>query len=222
MPDDLRVPAFACTFCRAELHTASYAGVSAVSADALLGHVGAAMRGESATGDVAANAPRFRGGSADSRPAACRECRAPIAVPLDLSVRELTCGGCGRRQFVNAYIPDAERFALDMQRQRAGNDALARVRAEGVACGRCGASNAVPGDGAVQFPCASCKAPILLADHVDASAIARARLVHGMRGLRDEALRQHAARNRLIMMVAIGGVVVVALALALFGLLART
>ena len=36
-----------------------------------------------------------------------------------------------------------------MQRQRAGNDALARVRAEGVACGRCGASNAVPGDGRV-------------------------------------------------------------------------
>lgn len=181
LPDDLTVPSFACAFCHAVLETAAYAGQAAVSADALLGYVGAAL--ESGVG-APESAPRFEGGSTSPRAASCRHCAAPVEVPLDVSVRELSCAGCGRRQPVSDYVSDEERFALDMQRQVAGNEALVRLRAEGVPCGKCGAKSAVPDDGSVQLVCPYCGATILLSDHVDASAVARARLKHGVYAVR--------------------------------------
>ncbi|MBX3189663.1 MAG: hypothetical protein KF819_21745 [Labilithrix sp.] len=212
MPDDLRVPVFACAFCRAELATASYAGAAAVSADALIGHLGQAMDGTVPVAQAAVTAPRFEGGSTDARAANCQHCAAPIAVPLDLQVRELTCTGCGRVQAVNRYVSDDERFALDMQRQVAGNEAFKRLCADGVPCSRCGAKNAVPEDGSVQLPCTFCKATILLSDHVDASAIARARLKHGVFALRDAAIQQQTSRDRrtttIIVGCVVGGIVV--------------
>ena len=218
LPDDLRVAAFACAFCRAELATASYGGAAAVSADALLGHIGHVIGGNVPLAQAAAAAPRFQGGSTDARAATCQHCAAPIAVPLDLSIRELTCDGCGRTQAVNRYISDGERFALDMERQVAGNEAFKRLCAEGVPCSRCGAKNAVPEDGSVQLPCKYCKATILLSDHVDASAVAHARLKHGVFAMRDAVIQQQASRNRLTTIIVIGcvaGVLVVAIILGL-------
>ncbi|MCZ7684228.1 MAG: tetratricopeptide repeat protein [Sandaracinaceae bacterium] len=82
------------------------------------------------------SAPQFQGGSSSTCAASCRRCGAPIEVPLDVSVRELSCAGCGQRQRVNDYVSDEERFALDMQRQVAGNEAFARLKAEGCPAAR--------------------------------------------------------------------------------------
>ena len=75
-----------------------------------------------------------------------------------------------------------------MARQVAGNEAWRRLLADGVACGRCGGVNAVPDDGSVQLACSFCGAAVLLSDHVDAGAVARHRLKHGVFAMRDEAL----------------------------------
>ncbi len=199
LPDDLRVPSFACAFCHGMLETAQFAGVGAVSADALLGHMEKMIANPSA--DLAESiraAPRLRGGSTESRPDRCKHCGAEVAVPLDVEIGTFVCGGCGRTEQVDRYIPDAERFELDMQRQVAGNQELARIKAEGAPCGNCGALNAVPSDGSIQFVCTSCGAAILLSAHVDASAIARDRLAKGVFAMRDEMIREQEARDRKV------------------------
>ena len=83
----------------------------------------------------------------------CKRCGASVGVPLDLTVNQLTCGGCGTAQPVNAYISDGERFAMDMQRQVAGNDALKALKASGVPCTKCGGLNPFPPDGQIQTVC---------------------------------------------------------------------
>jgi hypothetical protein len=60
--------------------------------------------------------------------------------------------GCVYRQ---APLTDAQRMMLDAQRQMAGNQALAKLRAEGVPCGTCGALNPVADPAAVQVVCPS-------------------------------------------------------------------
>ena len=220
LPDDLRVPTFACAFCQKALVTADFAGVSAVSADALLGHMESAFADPATAMDRIHEAPRFVGGSTQSRAMACLRCSAPVEVPLDLEVRELRCAGCGQTQAIHAYIPDDERFRLDMERQVAGNDALKRIQAEGVPCGRCGGQNRVPDDGSVQFVCAFCGAAILLSDHVDATAVARQRMKHGVYGMRDELRRQQAERDAKVKWIVAAVVVAVTVAVAAINLLA--
>ncbi|HVJ88428.1 MAG TPA: hypothetical protein VM580_01415, partial [Labilithrix sp.] len=178
-----------------------------------------AMSSATPVASSAESAPRFHGGSPLSRPAECRHCRAPVAVPLDLQIHELTCKGCGRTQRVNQYISDGERFALDMQRQVAGTEAVARLRAAGVSCGNCGGKNPVPDDGSVQLTCNFCRATILLSDYVDASAIARSRLKHGVFAVRDEALRKHSERDKLVTKIVVGGVVLFVSLMILAGIL---
>lgn len=219
LPDDLRVPSFACAYCRAQLTTASYAGAAAVSADALMGHLGQVVRDRTPAHEAVANAPRFQGGSTETRPAKCLHCAAAVMVPLDLTVREFTCPACGRAELVNRYLSDAERFTLDMQRQVAGNEALKRLRAEGVSCSRCGGKNPVPDDGAVQIPCQFCRATILLSDHVDASAVARARLKHGVYAMRDAMIQQQAATNRKTTIIIVGAIGLVFVILAVIGVI---
>ncbi len=218
LPDDLTLPSFTCGFCHAVLETAAYAGQAAVSADALLGYVGTALESGVATPE---SAPQFQGGSASTRAAPCRRCGAPIEVPLDVSVRELSCAGCGQRQRVSDYVSDEERFALDMQRQVAGNEAFARLKAEGVPCGACGAKSPVPDDGSVQLVCAYCGATILLSDHVDETAVARARLKHGVFAMREEAMRKQAERSRRVNLVVGVVVALVVVGLVAFNLLSR-
>lgn len=200
MPDDLRTPTFACAFCRGELRTADYAGAAAVSADALLGHVRAAVALPSAAEAIEASrsAPRFQETNRASRAAQCLRCGGPVEVPLDLYQNQLTCPGCHAVQPVNDYVSDKERLELDMARQVAGNEAYRRLLAEGVACGRCGGVNAVRDDGSVQLTCSFCGAAVLLSDHVDAGAVARHRLKHGVFAMRDEALRANAAHTRKV------------------------
>lgn len=200
MPDDLRTPTFACAFCRAELRTADYAGAAAVSADALLGHVRAAVALPSAEQAIEADrsAPRFQETNRATRAARCLRCAGPVEVPLDLYQNQLTCPGCHAVQPVSAYVSDKERLELDMARQAAGNEAWRRLLAEGVACGRCGGVNAVLDDGSVQLTCSFCGAAVLLSDHVDAGAVARHRLKHGVFAMRDEALRANAAHTRKV------------------------
>jgi len=200
MPDDLRTPTFACAFCRGELRTADYAGAAAVSADALLAHVRAAVALPSAAEaiEAARSAPRFQETSSASRAAQCLKCAGPVEVPLDLYQHQFTCPGCHAVQQVNDYVSDKERLELDMARQVAGNEAYRRLLAEGVACGRCGGVNAVRDDGSVQLTCSFCGAAVLLSDHVDAGAVARHRLKHGVFAMRDEALRANAAHTRKV------------------------
>lgn len=193
LPSDLRVPTFACSFCKRELATGSFAGKEAVSVDALVAHVRAQVE---APGSVQGPAPRFDGQSKETRASACLRCKALVGVPLDLTVHTLRCAGCGYEQPVAAHISDKERFEMDMQRQLAGNAALKALRAEGVACAKCGGKNDVPDDGSVQVPCRFCGAVILLAGHVDETAVARARLKQGVYGMRDELMRKHEAQQR--------------------------
>ncbi|MCC7540069.1 MAG: hypothetical protein IT379_27875 [Deltaproteobacteria bacterium] len=222
LPDDLRVPSFACAFCHATLETAAFAGRAAVSADALIGHMQAAVADPARVMDAARSAPRFEGGSAESRPSACKHCGAAVAVPLDLHVRELTCAACGRTQPVSAHVSDEERFALDMARQVAGNEALKRLKAEGVPCTKCGARNPVPDDGSVQLVCRFCGAAVLLSDHVDASAVARQRLKHGVYEMRDALMAKQARRQRTTTIVVVAIVVVVLAGFIVANLLVRS
>ncbi len=196
LPDDLRVPAFACAFCKATLRTADYAGSAAVSADGLIGYLQESFANPETAIERAQHAPRFEGGDTNTRPAPCLRCGETLAVPLDLQVSTVTCPGCKSPQPVSGYISDRERFELDMARQAAGNQAYKRLLAEGVRCGRCGGTNPVPDDGSVQLVCSFCGAAVLLAEHVDPSAIARHRLKHGVFALRDEALRMNAAHTQ--------------------------
>lgn len=83
-------------------------------------------------------------GSAGTREMPCVHCRTPLAVPLDVTVSRVTCGACGRVEPVARYIGDAERLAIDMQRQQEGNAAMAALLAKGVTCERCGAPDPVP------------------------------------------------------------------------------
>ena len=175
-----------------------HAGVAAVSADALLGHVRAAMALPTVDAAIEASrsAPRFQETNPATRAAQCLKCARPVEVPLDLYQHHFTCPGCHAVEPVNAYVSDKERLDLDMARQVAGNEAYRRLLAEGVACGRCGGANAVPDDGSVQLICSFCGAAVLLSDHVDAGAVARHRLKHGAFARRDEALRANAAHTR--------------------------
>ena len=209
LPADLRVPVFGCAFCGAEIETAAVVGREAVSADALHHHVAGAAAHRSDLREFVRSAPRFEGGSAGFRGARCLRCDAPVEVPLDVTVHQFTCGACGSAERVDAYISDKERLDIDMARQIAGNEALARLRAEGVPCVRCAGRNAVPDDGSVQVVCRFCGATILLTDHVDASAVARSRLKHGALARRDEALRANAAVERRARTVSIAVVVAV-------------
>lgn len=220
LPDDLRVPTFTCAYCQATLQTASYAGASAVSADALVGHMQRAMASPETAVASMKDAPRFAGGDTNTRTMACRRCGGALAVSLDVEVPTVTCPACHDTAPVRVYIPDQERFELDMARQVAGNEAYKRLLAEGVKCGRCGGHNRVADDGSVQQVCTFCGAAILLAEHVDASAIARHRLKHGVFALRDAAIAAQAAQqqkvNRVVGVV-VAVVVVAVLAINLLG-----
>lgn len=203
------MPTFACAYCKATLQTAAYAGAAAVSADALMGHINRVVWDKTPVRDAVANAPKFQGGSTESRPAKCLNCAAPVMVPLDLQVRQLTCERCHQTQAIHRYISDEERFALDMKRQVAGNEALKKVLADGVVCGRCGGKNQVPDDGSVQIVCTFCKNAILLSDHVDASALARRRLKHGIDAFHSDALARGEAQQKKVKYWVIGGILVI-------------
>ncbi len=211
LPADLRAATFACAFCGAQNDTAAVVGREAPSADALLGHIAQIAADPANLRAMVQNAPRFEGGSAGTRAASCMRCHAPVAVPLDVTIHQFACGACGSTERVEAYISDKERLDIDMARQLAGNEAFKRLKAEGVPCVRCAGKNAVPDDGSVQLVCRFCNATILLTDHVDASAIARNRLKHGVFAMRDEALRANAANERRTRTLAITVAVLVAL-----------
>lgn len=198
LPEDLTTPTFACSFCRASLVTAEHAGVAATSTDAMLGHLREVASGGDAEGR---SAPRLELGSSESREAPCVGCGASVAVPLALSARHVTCRACGKTAPVAAYVSDVERLKLEAARVLAGNAALARLEAEGVACTSCGGANEVPTNGAVQLDCRYCGATILLGGHVDATAVARRRLVLGARGHAGGFPAAERARNRTILTI---------------------
>jgi hypothetical protein len=220
LPDDLRVPTFACSFCHATLETAAFAGRGAVTAEGIARHLEGAldMTAREAI-DGASSLQRFEDRNTDHREAPCKLCGATLHVPLALEVHVVTCGGCGREQRIDVYVSDAERLDLDLTRQREENAALDRLIASGVACGRCGGHNAVPDDGSAQLVCTHCRAAILLAEHVPAGAIARRRLKHAALGFRDAALahdaanQAHARRVGLIVLVlcVVGAAIAIAL-----------
>ncbi|MEZ4340488.1 MAG: hypothetical protein R3B82_28035 [Sandaracinaceae bacterium] len=221
LPDDLTVPSFACAFCHAVLSTAAFAGESAVSADALVGHAQSVMADPTSWKERMAEAPRFRGSSAQSRPSTCLHCRADVDVPLALEVHFLTCPSCGKEQPVAQHISDRERLELDMARQVAGNDAYERLLAEGLDCRKCGAHNPVPDDGRVQLTCAHCRAVILLSDDVDETAVARRRLRAGMLEVREEAMRAQEQRQRTTQIVVVTLIVLALAAAVVANLLSR-
>jgi hypothetical protein len=123
-----------------------------------------------------------------------------------LRIKTFECPTCRRTEFVNAYISDGERMALDVKRQMAGNAALKQLRADGVPCHRCGAKNPVHDPTAVQIVCAYCRAAILLSDHVAADAIARARLKEGLYGMMDDLQRGQKERDRRVLIGVLVGV----------------
>ncbi len=167
--------------------------------------------------------PRFEhSGASRTRAGQCKLCGADVQVPLDLATHAFECPGCGKTEPVNAYISDTERLGLDMARQLAGNQALAELRADGVPCGQCGGHNAVPDDGSVQVLCQFCGATVLLSDHVDADAVARARLKRGVNEMRAalkiaQAEREKSVRRLLVVMMVIVVGVFVALEITTSG-----
>ena len=213
LPEDLTTPTFSCTFCRAVLETRQYAGAQAVTADVLGAHLrGVAADPQKAMQDLrdGVRAPVFEDENHATRAAACTACGAAIAVPLNLRVHHVTCNACGKTHPVSQYVSDGERFELDMQRQVAGNEALRALAQTGVACTKCGGRNDVPIDGTVQITCRFCSQTILLSDHVDAGAIARARLKNAVSEMRDE-LRQREEESRTAWRIGFAIVVVLAL-----------
>ncbi len=199
LPADLTVSSFECQFCRAPLDTRAHAGAQAVTADHLASH----LRGLAARADEAVRepydpraAPVFEDHNTATRAATCTACGAGVAVPLDLRVHQFSCAACGRQHRVADYVSDQERLELDMARQVAGNEALRRLQAEGVACTKCGGKNEVPSDGSVQLACRFCGASILLSDHADAGAVARARLKDAVFEVREELMFKEMERQR--------------------------
>ncbi|MBN8609598.1 MAG: hypothetical protein J0L92_03385 [Deltaproteobacteria bacterium] len=213
LPDDLRVATFTCAFCRATLETARYAGKQAVTADVLTAHLeGVVANPQQAMQDMkdGVRAPVFEDENQATRAAACTRCGGRLAVPLNLRIHQVTCGACGATHPVAQYVSDAERLALDMERQQRGNEALRNLAQSGVACTKCGGRNEVPTDGTVQIVCRFCSQTILLSDHVDAGAIARARLKNAVFGMKDE-LRAREERSQRNWRIGIAVFVVLAL-----------
>lgn len=208
LPGDLRVPTFTCAFCHTELRTRDFSGEGLRSADALLGHLEAAMAGATPS----TPAPSFASAPAGTRASRCTRCSAAVDVPMDLRVHRLVCPACGLDQPVATHISDADRLAADMGQQQAANEAYARARAEGVACGRCGGKNEVPDDGSMQVVCRFCQAAILVGEHVDEDAVARRRLYKGVMALKDTAIAEQKARDRRILLAVGAGVALVILA----------
>lgn len=212
LPEDLRTPRFACEYCHDELDTVAYAGLGAVRADEMRAVLDGIARGEVPT---TSPAPLVHGGDA-TRVLPCAHCAAPLAVPLNVTIARVTCGGCGRTEPVARYIGDAERLELDMQRQVAGNAALAALVRDGIACDRCGAPTRIPEPIPVQVVCASCDHATLLSGHVPADAVDRARLKHSALALRAALQAQTTAPSRTNTYVGLAVIVVIA-AIAIVG-----
>lgn len=199
LPDDLTTPTFSCAFCRATLETARYAGQQAVTADVLSAHLDKVRANpQQAMQDMkdGIRAPVFEDENREVRDAACLSCKAPVKVPMALRVREVTCGACGMTCSVDRYVPHDVRFKADMDRQVRDNEAFKRLAETGVACTKCGGNNAVPTDGTIQITCRFCSTTILLSDHADPGAIARARLKNAVFEMRDEMMAQQAESQR--------------------------
>lgn len=220
VPADLRTPSFPCAFCGTILSTTAVAGHAAVSADGTIANLREAVT-RPVSPEAVARMPVYRERPSHVRAAKCHHCGADVAVPLDLHEKELVCAACQRRQPITLYISDRERFELDMRRQVAANAELARARAEGVPCLSCGASCPVPDDGSIQTRCATCGAVVMLADHVDAGALARRRLMHGVHAIKNELTEQQAARDRKVKVVVALGVVLVLVGAVVIAQLAR-
>ncbi|MGE0792421.1 MAG: hypothetical protein AB7S26_42495 [Sandaracinaceae bacterium] len=185
LPDDLRVPTFACQYCRAELRTIDYAGEGAVRVDEMRAYF-EDVRKRPYDLDQVASAPKLVHGGDATRTMPCVHCGAALEVPLNVTVPKVTCTACGREEFVHRYINDGERLKIDMARQVAGNRAVERLLAEGVPCPKCGAQNTVPTPVPVQIACASCKHTILLGQLVPADAVDRARLRASVLKMKDD------------------------------------
>ncbi len=215
LPDDLRVPTFHCSFCHAELQTVSYVGETAQKADEMRAFFQQVVHDPGNLGV----APRLPTANRDAtRASKCRKCGGAIEVSLDMRVHQVTCPSCGQLDAVNAHVSDAERMQLDMAKQIAGNQALRDLRAKGLACGKCGGQNAVPDDGSVQVVCRHCGQPILLADHVDADALARSRLRHAALELR-HGLQDGKKRENRIVAIVLGivfGVAIIGIGISLY------
>jgi hypothetical protein len=159
----------------------------------------------------------------------CAFCRSPLAtaafVGSDIAraeqMRDFFRGVVANPQAPPAPPPRDERavaamradFAGEIQRQIAGNQALAKLRAEGVPCHRCGARNPILDPTAVQVVCAHCRSVILLSDHVGEDALARARMKQGIVELRAGIAAETKRRDRRALVVAL--VIVVAMAVVI-------
>lgn len=202
LPSDLRTPTFPCRFCNANLETAAITGDSLRSADAVVGHI----QSLAASPRAGAKAPQFIDGNTGFHPDSCKRCGKAVSVPLDLHIHSVRCDACGSTQPVAAYLSDWKRLDLEMARQ-AGNESLRRLQREGIRCGKCGGTNAVPDDGRVQVECQFCHAAILLSEFVDETALARNRLKHGVFQVRDDLYRQHRVQQRRQTRLVVGGVI---------------
>jgi hypothetical protein len=207
LPADLRIATFQCTYCHGELSTAKYAGVGAVRVDEMGAYLDAVLDAGTVEGHVA---PKLVHGTAGFREHPCAGCKAPLQVPLDVTINKVTCGACGRVDPVNRYVDDVERLNIDMARQQAGNDELKRLIAEGVKCRKCNAHNAVGEPIEVQQTCTSCGGVILLSDFVPADAVDRARLKAAVFGIRDRAMAKQASSGRRQAIMIIGLILAIA------------
>jgi hypothetical protein len=206
LPADLRTPRFRCDYCHTELETVAYAGLGAVRAEDMRAVLDGIARGQVPT---ATPQPLVHGGDA-TRPLPCVHCKQMLAVPLDVTISQISCSACGRVEPVDRYISDAERLELDQQRQIAGNEALAALVRSGIACDRCGAPTQVPEPVPVQLTCGACQHVILLSGHVAADAVDRARLKASVNALRDAMQAKANAKNRTNTYIVIGFIVVFA------------
>jgi DNA-directed RNA polymerase subunit RPC12/RpoP len=205
LPDDLRTPRFECQYCHTVLETVAYAGLGAVRAEEMRAVLDGIARGEVPT----STPQRLVHGGDGTRDLPCVHCKATLAVPLHIETSTVTCAACGRVEPVNRYISDAERLEIDMQRQIAGNAAVAELVRNGIPCDRCGAPNQVPEPIPVQVVCSACSHAILLSGHVPADAVDRARLKHSALALRDAIQVKAKTANRTNSYVAIGMISVI-------------
>lgn len=211
LPSDLRIPTFECAYCHAQLETAAYAGVGAVRVDEMGAYMNAVLDSGTTDGHVA---PKLVHGTAGFRAMPCFACKAEVQVPLDVTITKVTCA-CGREAPVNRYISDVERLQIDMARQIAGNEELARLKVDGLRCRKCNAHNPVADPIEVQQICSSCRGVILLSDYVPPDAIDRQRLKASVDGIGGRGMAMQAAskRNQVFLIVglflAVGAIVAI-------------
>jgi hypothetical protein len=140
-------------------------------------------------------------------PFACKLCGAPgaIAMPGDIAVRSVRCAACEREQLVNQYASGAQQIFEEVARIQAAKAERDEKLQRGVVCSGCGGTMALPADPSIDaFSCRFCGKQHLVSEFLDAKLLANQRLRADLRARVDQAQAEGAARDKRIVVLVFG------------------